>query len=325
MNKLKIGVIGTNFVADWLCECAAASGDVTVTAVYSRTAEKGQTFADKHGIPTVMTDREAFFSSDIDAVYIANPNALHDETAEAAMAHGKHVLVEKPAGLSAAQFGQMEETARRHGVVLMEAMRPGHDPAASVVRDALSEIGTIRRAVFDYCQYSSRYDAYKAGTILNAFDPSLGNAALMDIGCYAVHVCVMLFGRPTAITSRSVMLSNGMEGMGTALLDYPSMQAEIVYSKIADSVTPSVILGENGAITIERISQFERVTLERRKGEKTVLVEPRPENNMIYELADFAACIRGEQSDEPYRRNTRLTLEVMDEIRRQNGIVFPTE
>lgn len=325
MKKLKLGVIGTNFVSDWLCECAAASEDVEVAAVLSRSAEKGREFAAKHAIPSVMTERDAFMKSDIDAVYIANPNALHTETALTAIANRKHVLVEKPAGLNVKQFDIMEAAAAKNGVILMEAMRPGHDPAVNAVRNAVQEIGTVRYAVFDYCQYSSRYDAFKAGTVLNAFDPSLGNAALMDIGCYAVHVCVMLFGRPKVVRSRSVMLSNGMEGMGNAFLDYPGMQAEIVYSKITDSCTPSFILGENGAVTIEKVSQFRRVTLQLRGGEKTVLVDERPENNMIYELADFAACVRGEKSDEPYRRHTRMTLEVMDEIRRQNGIVFPTD
>ena len=325
MNDIRLGLIGTNFVSDWMAESVAVSDGITAAAVYSRAEDTGRAFADKHGIPAVYTDFAAFLASGIDAVYVASPNFLHFSQAMAAIRQGKHVLVEKPAALNERQFRLLETAARESGVILLEAMRPCHDPAMQLAKNALAELEPIRRAVFEFCQYSSRYDKYRAGVVLNAFNPALGNAALMDIGVYAANCCVKLFGEPKSVVARSVILPNGMEGMGTALLDYGTHQAEVVYSKITDSVHPSVITGEDGAVTIGRLSTVDYVAVQPRGGVRRMLVENRPENNMIYEIADFVACIRGSQTAEPYNDVTRKTLRVMDEIRRQGNIVFPTD
>jgi predicted dehydrogenase len=312
-------------VSDWLCESVAISEGITAHAMYSRTKERGTEFAEKHQIPNVYTDMEEFLSSDIDAVYVASPNFLHFAQAKAAIEHGKHVLVEKPACLSEVEFCELEELAKARGVIILEAMRPGHDTAVDAVRGAMKEIGVIRRSVFDFCQYSSRYDKFKNGEVLNAFNPAMGNAALMDIGVYALHCCVMLFGEPKTVYSKSVILHNGMEGMGSVFLDYGTHQAEVVYSKITDSYTPSIITGEDGTITITKLSLFEKVCLHKRGGEDTILVDGRTENNMIYEIADFVRAIRGEMSVDSFNEVTRITLRIMDTIRDQNGIVFPSE
>ncbi|MBR5632399.1 MAG: gfo/Idh/MocA family oxidoreductase, partial [Clostridia bacterium] len=66
MTPVKFGMIGTNFVSDWLADAVAAVDCATVNAIYSRTYEKGSAFAEAHNIPTVYTDMEEFLSSDID-------------------------------------------------------------------------------------------------------------------------------------------------------------------------------------------------------------------------------------------------------------------
>jgi len=324
-KEIKLGIIGSNFVSDWLCESVEVSESIVSHAIYSRTSEKGNEFAAKHNIPNVYTDLEKFLSSDIDAVYIASPNFLHYEQSMAAIVHKKHVLVEKPACLNEKEFNDLEKAAKENNVILLEAMRPGHDIGMEKIREGMKRIGTIRRSVFDFCQYSSRYDKFRAGEILNAFNPTMGNAALMDIGVYALHCCIMLFGEPKDVFSKSVMLHNGMEGMGTVFLDYGTHQAEVVYSKITDSYTPSVIIGEDGTVVINRLSLLETAYLHMRGGDKIDLIEKRSENNMIYEIADFVSAVKGEKSIDHFNEVTRITIRVMDKIREQNGIVFPTE
>lgn len=325
MKPVRIGIIGSNFVADWLAEAVALTEGIEIGAMYSRTYERGREFADKYGITDVYTDMEAFLSSDIDSVYIASPNSLHYSQAINAMNHKKHVLVEKPAALSKKEFDEMLECAKRNGVVLLEAMRPAHDEALNEIRESMKNIGPVRRAVLEFCQYSSRYDKFRAGEVMNAFNPALGNAAVMDIGVYAICVCVMLFGLPRGIVSRSVLLHNGFEGMGTALLDYGTHQAEIVYSKITDSVNPSVITGEDGSVKIGKLSTLDSLTECLRKKEEKVVFKGREgagAGNMVYEVRNFVGMIRGEMSREAYNRVTADTLTIIDEIRRQNGIAF---
>ena len=322
MDKIKIGIIGTNFVSDWFAECVSEVDGIVCEAVYSRNTETGEAFAAKHGIPEVFDDFDAFLSSDIDAVYVASPNSCHFPQAEAAMKHEKHVLCEKPAATTEEEFCRLCGIARDNGVVFLEAMRPAHDPVMEAVKKRLADIGPVRRAVFEFCQYSSRYDRFKNGEIMNAFEPKLGNAAVMDIGVYAIETCVMMFGEPKKIVSKSTILHNGMEGMGKAVLDYGAFDAEIVYSKIHDSVTPSYIAGESGSVTIGKLSTGEGVMFKPRGEESRSLIIDRPDNNMVYEIADFIKAIRGELDTEKYLDYSRITIRMIDEIRRQNGIKF---
>lgn len=321
---IKLGIIGSNFVSDWLCESVNRTNGIVNHALYSRTAERGSEFASKHSIPHVYTDLTTFLSSDIDAVYIASPNSCHFEQAMAAMEQGKHVLCEKPIATNSCDLGKMIAKAKEKGVILLEAMRPAFDPAFDAVKEALSSLGTLRYARFEYCQYSSRYDKFKNGEIMNAFNPKLGNAALMDIGVYAVHSCVKLFGLPDLdeIRAKSVMLANGFEGMGTILLPYGDFTAEILYSKIADSVEPSVILGEQGGLTIDRLSVPSEVIVKLRGAEPEALSFESRESNMDFETEEFVRLIRTGEVDHGHMRHSVNALAVMDRVRELSGIVF---
>lgn len=320
--SMKLGIIGSNFVSDWLCEAVQATGDFTLAAMYSRTQETGNAFAAKYGIPAVYTDMDAFLSSDLDAVYIASPNFCHAPQTIDALRHGKHVLCEKPIATSLTEWQAMQQAAYDNGRVLLEAMRPAFDPAMDAVRENLPRLGTIRRAVFEFCQYSSRYDRFKAGEILNAFNPKMGNAAIMDIGVYAVHVCAMLFGRPLDVQSSSVMLHNGMEGMGNIFLPYEGFQAQVVYAKIIDSVTPSMITGENGSILINKLSVPSEITVKLRGTEPEVLRFDHQPNNMIHQVRTFADLIRKNDIRHRYQEVSTIEMEILDTVRAQNGIVF---
>ena len=324
-KKIRLGIIGTNFVSDWLTEEAQKSCLYEIRAVYSRKMETGEAYAAKHGISVVYTDMEAFLSDPtLDAIYISSPNACHAAQTIDALRHGKHVLCEKPIATTSAEYRDMRAAARENGKILLEAMRPAHDPAILAIREHLPALGTIRRVQLEFCQYSSRYDRFKAGEILNAFTPSLGNAAIMDIGVYAVHVCALLFGMPELskpFYSRSVFADNHMELMGEMLLPYgDASPVQITYAKIYNSMTPSVILGENGGILIDKLSNPNSVRLKLRDGTDKELCTAPLANNMIYELSAFARCIvTGENSHE---RVSEIEMAILDRIREKNGIEF---
>lgn len=94
---LRFGTIGTGWIANSYVDGALDSGLWQLTAVYSRTKEKGLAFAAPYGVETVFTDLEEMAATDkIDAVYIASPNKLHIEQARVFLEHGKHVICEKP-------------------------------------------------------------------------------------------------------------------------------------------------------------------------------------------------------------------------------------
>ena len=313
MRKIGFAVVGTNFISDRFAEAVAALDSVEIRAVYSRKLDTGRHFADKYGIEKVFCDYDLMLShGDIDAVYVASPTFCHAEQAEMALLAGKHVLCEKMITTTEEELSSLIALAHSRGLVLLEAMRPDFDPAYDELRRVLPRIGKIRRATLEFCQYSSRYDKFLGGEVPNAFNPKIKNSALADIGIYPLHTAVALFGAPRDITASSIFLYNGFEGAGSITLDYGEMLCQIIYSKISDSVNPSVIEGEGGSITIDKISAPMKMVLRLRGGEVRELPLSPVGNNMIYEVDAFAKMIAGELSPDRYLDVSERTLSIVD-------------
>ena len=337
MNKIRFGVIGTNFITDWVIAGAKQDERFELVAVCSRTQERANEFAAKYDIPYTFTSLEEMAASPlIDAVYIATPNYLHASQSILCMKHGKHVLCEKPMASNAYEVKQMIAASRQYGVTLMEAMKPTLTPNFRVLREALPKAGVIRRYFASYCQYSSRYDKFKEGIVLNAFKPELSNGAMMDIGVYTVYPMVVLFGRPKKIDASGIVLSSGADGQGAVNFLYEGMNATVLYSKIANSALPTEIQGEEGNLTLDRINIIRKVTYSPRlapamgKGP-----EPVPEDLSVvadkdeyyYEVAEFINLVLSGKRESEINSldNSLITLEIIDEVRRQLGIVYPAD
>lgn len=244
---VRFGIIGTNWITDRFIEAAKMVQGVKLTAVYSRTRERAEEFANQYNVPKRFTDlNEMAASSDLDAVYIASPNSFHTEQAILFLQNGKHILCEKPLATNVTEVKRMIQSAKDHHVLLMEAMKSTLLPNFKVIQDHLHKIGPIRRYFSSYCQYSSRYDKYKEGIILNAFNPKFSNGSLMDLGVYCLYPLIVLFGEPKEIKAASIILDSGVDGEGSILLKYDDKDAIIMYSKITNSYLPSEIQGEKG-------------------------------------------------------------------------------
>ncbi|WP_032123419.1 Gfo/Idh/MocA family protein [Clostridium amazonitimonense] len=327
-EAIRFGVVGTNNITEWFLNGSKNVKGFVLTAVYSRNQEKGKTFGEKYGVEQVFTDLEEMAKSDlIDAVYIASPNALHAEQTMLFLKHKKHVLCEKAFASNAKEVSKMVETARSNNVLLMEAMKTTHLPNFKVLKDNLHRIGKVRRYFGSYCQYSSRYDKYKEGVVLNAFNPELSNGALMDIGVYCIHPMINLFGMPKEIKASGVMLKSGVDGEGSAVFKYEDMDAVVIYSKIANSYLPSEIQGEDGSIIIEKINNFQKVKIILKNGLEEDLSQPHIEEDMCYELQEFVNLTKeGKVESNINSHQVSLSaMEVMDEVRRQIGLIFPAD
>lgn len=328
VNKIRFGVVGTNFITDWVINAARLDPRFELVAVYSRTQERADDFAEKHAIPYTFTSLEEMAASSlIDAVYIASPNYLHASQSILFMQHGKHVLCEKPLASNAKEVREMIKASRKYKVTFMEAMKPTLTPAFAQIRKMMTEIGTVRRYFACYCQYSSRYDKLKEGVVLNAFNPEISNGALMDIGVYTVYPMVALFGRPNKIQASGLRLHTGVDGQGAVSFEYDTMTATVLYSKITDSFLPTEIQGEDGIIIADRINIISRLELRYRKGDITLIENPNKKNEYYYEMAEFLNLIQAEKIESAINSHetSLINMEVMDEIRRQLGVVYPAD
>jgi len=328
MFKLRFGIIGTNFIVDKIIEASRLDERFELTAVYSRTQGQADLFAKKHTIPYTFTSLEEMAKSDlIDAVYIASPNALHARQSILFMQQGKHVLCEKPLASNEREVRLMIDAAKENNVVLMEAMKPTLTPNFRKVIDNIKRLGVIRRYFSCYCQYSSRYDKLKAGEVLNAFKPELSNGAVMDLGVYTIYPMVVLFGKPKKIDATGLLLSTGVDGQGAVNLEYDGMNATVLYSKIADSALPTEIQGEEATLTLDRINIISDVTLKYRNGEVRDLTVPENPNDYYHEIAEFIDLVEQGKKESVINshENSLITIQIIDEIRRQLDVRFPAD
>ncbi|MEN9917739.1 MAG: hypothetical protein RL662_175 [Bacteroidota bacterium] len=326
--KLRFGVIGTSAIVEKVLSAAQLDPRFQLVSVYSRTQEQADAFALKMGILHTFTSLEAMAQSEvIDAVYIASPNSLHASQSILFMNHGKHVLCEKPFASNAREVKAMIKAAQRNNVTLMEAMKPTLTPNFLAIRDNLSHLGTIRRYFSCYCQYSSRYDDLKQGIVQNAFKLELSNGAVMDLGVYTIYPMVVLFGRPSKVSATGLKLSTGVDAQGAVNFEYEGMNATVLYSKIANSGLQTEIQGEEGTLIADRINTISRVTLQKKNGEQLSLDSPHLMHEYYYEVAEFIDLVENGKLESKINshENSLITIEIIDEIRKQLAIVYPAD
>lgn len=327
-KKIRFGIVGTNFIADWILEAARLEPRFEAIAIYSRTQEQADLFAEKHNIYHTYTNLEEMAKSSlIDAVYIASPNYCHASQSILFMEQGKHVLCEKPIASNAKETRQMIDCSIKNGVTLMEAMKPTLTPAFLYIKNNLNRLGTIRRYFACYCQYSSRYDKLKNGELPNAFNPDISNGAVMDLGIYTIYPMVVLFGKPSKISASGLLLHTGADGQGAVNFEYPDMSATVIYSKIANSLLPTEIQGEDGVITIDKINTIKDISIQFRNGDQENISYTEEENEYYYEIAEFINLIESKENESAINSHqaSLTTMEIIDEIRSQLGIVFPAD
>ncbi|GGF19949.1 putative oxidoreductase YulF [Halobacillus andaensis] len=325
---IRFGIIGTNFITKLMIEAGEHLEGFKVQGVYSRTEERAKEFAQTYNAPLTFTSVKDMVESDeVDAVYVASPNSFHAEQAILAMEHGKHILCEKPMASNEKEVRRMTEAAKDNNVVLMEAVKSTLMPSFLSIQSNLHKIGKVRRYVGNFCKYSSRYDAYRQGTVLNAFNPKFSNGSLMDLGVYGIYPMVVLFGKPDRIQANGVALESGVDGKGSIIAQYKEMEAVIMHSKISHSHAASEIQGEEGVIIIPNISEPKDVYIQYNSGEVESLDLPDQYPPMYYEIEEFYKQVK--DHDRPScnnsNENSLLVAEVLQEARSQMGISFPAD
>ncbi|MBE6728448.1 MAG: Gfo/Idh/MocA family oxidoreductase [Ruminococcaceae bacterium] len=323
---IRFATVGTSAICEQFIASAKTVPSLKHTVVYSRSYEKGLAFATKTGCEKVYTNiEELAASSEIDAVYIASPNVFHSIQSRIFLKGGKHVICEKPIAVSYEEYLETKRIADQNGLIYMDAMKSCNIPWHKDIENAVKRLGNIAVARIDFCQRSSRYDAFMAGIPQNIFDMSLHAGALMDLGVYCVYAAVDLLGEPKNITAGASFFENGCDHSGTTVFDYGNFQAVLTYSKAGQSALGSEIIGENGSLKISSISQFVGVSSLDKNGEETEIV---PYYDRIKVMSGEAACfadfINGKDLQEYKKRNTlcEKVMRCMDEIKQSAGIVY---
>lgn len=326
MKVTNFVIVGTSKIAERFIEVGQTIPEFVLKGIYSRNLARAKDFAALHGAEKYYDCLEDVAKDpSVDAVYIASPNAVHYEQTIQMLKAKKHVLCEKTMGSNVREVKKMLLEAKLNHVILMEAMRSIYDPGFMAIKENLNKLGVVRRAHFEYCQYSSRYDMFKQGKACNIFSKEMSSGALMDIGVYCVHPMIALFGRPNGVLANPVLLKNGIDGAGTILAKYDQMVVDLSYSKITNGFLPSQIQGEDGTMIISDIPDPRKIKIISRNGdEQEINIEP-CENNMVYELQYFMDAVEKGKSPDLAHKISLEAIEIMDTARRQMGVSFPAD
>ncbi len=191
MDKVRWGVLSTAKIAVEKVIPAMQLGEhCAVTAIASRDPEKAQAVGRRLDLPKAYGAYEALLADpDVDAVYNALPNHLHVPWSIEALQAGKHVLCEKPLGLTAAEAQQLRDAARaRPRLKVMEAFMYRHHPQWQKARQLIADgkIGALRTIQSFFSYYNADPD-----NIRNVAE--MGGGGLMDIGCYSISLARFIF------------------------------------------------------------------------------------------------------------------------------------
>jgi predicted dehydrogenase len=251
MDRVRWGILSTADIGmKKVTPAIQRSRNGEVVAIASRDPDRATAAAAELGIAAAYGSYEALLADDdVDAIYLPLPNDLHAPWTIAAVEAGKHVLCEKPLAMSAAQAAEMAAAADTAGVKLAEAFMYRHHPswveALQLVRTGA--IGDLQ-AVQSWFSYFNDDPADIRNRLEN------GGGAVMDIGCYCIHLSRLLFGaEPTSIQAavrRDAQL--GIDTLSSAVLTFPGDgQATFTCSTRAEPDQRVHIVGDRGRIEIE--------------------------------------------------------------------------
>lgn len=257
---MNLGILGSGFIVDVFVKNSKMYKDFKLYAIWGRHEEK---IKQHEGFKLYTTDINEFLNDkNIDVVYVALPNSLHYEYAYKALKAGKHVLLEKPFCTSAYQARTLINYAKKHNLIIYETAMTPHSPNYQKAKKYIKDIGEIKMIDINFSQYSRRYEKFKNGIILPAFNYKLAGGALMDLGVYSIHYVIGMFGLPKRTMYFPNILKN-VDTSGTLILDYGSFKANIVTSKDTKAPAYALIQGDKGYIrcntTTSRCSSFDVV------------------------------------------------------------------
>jgi predicted dehydrogenase len=319
---LRWGILGTGWIADQFVASLRANTRQVVSAVGSRTPESAQRTAARWGVDTAHGSYEALVADpQVDVVYVATPHNFHLPHALLAISAGKHVLIEKPVGLDAAEATAIGEAAAAAGVFCMEAMWTLFLPKFDVARQVLEQgwLGPVRSVLADMGEWFEQDHR-----IMRA---DLAGGPLLDLGTYPITFATWAIGAPDQVAAVATPAPNGINGqLSIALATATGATASLQCTTLADTPETACIAGTDGRLDVGRV--FYRpgpLSVVLRDGQVLEWDEPAVAHGALhFEAAEVARRITAGETGSPLRpwSETVATLQVMDRVRDAVGLDF---
>ncbi|GAA2249846.1 Gfo/Idh/MocA family oxidoreductase [Herbiconiux moechotypicola] len=329
MTSFRWGVLGSGGIAATFTRDLQLTGR-EVTAVGSRSQGSADAFAERFGIGAAHGSYEALVSDpEVDIVYIATPHPYHAENALLAIAAGKHVLVEKPFTLNAAEAEQVAVAAAEAGVVVLEAMWTRFLPHMARIREiiAAGTLGDVRTVIADHDQKLPSDPNHR----LN--DPALGGGSLLDLGIYPVSFAVDILGLPERIIAHATLTATGVDRQTALIFEHDGGRQSLLHCALdtRGPVTAS-IMGTEARIEIDSW-WYNPTSFTVIAPDDTVLERyETPDSGvgargMDFQAAEIERVIAAGESESPLLplSQTVAIMGVLDAAREQIGLRYPGE
>lgn len=292
------GLISTgDIVGRAFLPALAESGGGEALAVASRTKEKAEAYARERNIPRAYGSYEELLADpDIDGVYIAVPNTMHEEWIVKSAAAGKHVFCEKPLTMTVAEARSAIAACEKAGVLLIEAFVYLFHRHTERIKALVDEgaIGDVRHA-------DARFHIGMPALQNIRMVQELGGGALMDIGSYAVNWVRFVMGDvPTRLAAHSVWHPSGVDQTTTAVMRFSQGRTANISSTFGmQGGEFAAIYGTDGVleVNVPFHPSPERARMTLRKGrEAEEITVPMPRYPFTDAIATFQRVARGEAS-----------------------------
>ena len=316
------GILGAGGIAHKLAEAVTQYTASEVVAVGSRDLSKAQAFAADMSVPTAHGSYEELVADpNVDVVYVATPHSHHHEHVLLAVEAGKHVMCEKALTQNAAQAREIVQAARAKGVFLMEAMWTRHLPHSYKLREIIAqgEIGDIVSVQADHGQALTHVE--------RMWRPELAGGALLDLGVYPIAFAHDLLGVPERVTASGRLRASGVDGQVSMVFDYPTAQAILTTTMEARTPNVALIAGTKGRIIVDDTFYNPTSFTVIKDDGSTWEFDGSAPNGFQFEAAETARRIDAGDLESPLLTLDQSIeiMDLMDEVRRQIGLVYPNE
>jgi predicted dehydrogenase len=325
-EQLRWGILGTGWICEQMTSDLLLTGHV-VTAVGSRSQDSADAFAATHGIQNAHPSYEALVADpEVDVIYIGTPHPFHFENTKLALEAGKHVLLEKPFTINAAEAQALVELAAQKKLVVLEAMWTRWMPHMIRIRELLSSgaLGQVRALLVDHDQKLPTNPEHR---IVNL---ELGGGALLDLGIYPISFAWDLFGEPSSVYALSSPAATGADRDDAIILGFPGGEKAVIHT-VADAAGPNtaVIVGTEARIAIDPVwynpTSFNLIAPDGTVLEHFELEVPgRGMQFQADELERLVAAGQLEGTILPLTETVAI-MGTLDEVRRQIGLRYPGE
>lgn len=324
---MKLAIFGSGKIVQEFLPITQDLPEIEVKAILGtkRSQEKTEKIQAEYGIDVSYTDIDECLKSDAyDTVYVAVPNHLHYSFARKALEAGKHVICEKPFTLKHAELLELEKIALEKDLVLVEAITNQYLKNYQGIKEASQNIGKLKIIECNYSQYSSRYDAFKEGTILPAFNPKMGGGALMDINIYNIHLVVGLLGKPQKVQYYA-NIEREIDTSGMLILDYGDVKVVCIGAKDSEATIRSTIQGTEGSVVVNGpTNTLDSYTTESLSGEKATFDHKDHPHRMFDEFKLFSQVIADKDMSfvKQQLEHSKIVMEIVETAINDAGIVL---